>query len=128
LLSKCPSIHRILAFEPNQDGYSFLKLNLARLPFPSEAIPKALADFKGYGDLEMPLTDIVYTVRDAPPDYAARFFKSSPQGPIPVTTIDSLEISPSESLVVKLDIEGGELAALRGAARTVQNASNIVRL
>jgi FkbM family methyltransferase len=124
LCSICPSIQRILAFEPNSDGYSYLKFNLDRLPFLAEAIPRALADFQGNGILEIPSSDIDIDLRIL--DYAAQYLKRSPEGNISVTTIDSLAISPSESLILKLDIEGGELAALRGAARTVQTASNIV--
>lgn len=125
LLAVCPCIQRICAFEPNREGYAYLKFNLDRLPFSAEAIPKALADFEGHGDLEIPPADIA-ELSDAPLDYAAQFLKRSPQGAISVTTIDSLAISARESLVVKLDIEGGELAALRGAANTIQGAPNII--
>ena len=40
LLPLCPSIHRILAFESNQEGISCIKFNLDRPPFPAEAYRK----------------------------------------------------------------------------------------
>ncbi len=100
-------------------------LNLGRLPFPAEAILKALSNFEGRGDLEIPPADTALLSK-CHLDYAVQFLKCSPQGPISVTAIDSLAIPPTENLVEKLDVEGGELAALRGAVHRVQSAKNVL--
>lgn len=125
LLSLCPCLQRIVAFEPNYLSYLDLKANLDRLPVAVQAIPKALADFEGFGDLEMPPANIA-EFSELALDHASRFITSSPSGLISVTTIDLSVAAPRENIVIKLDIEGGELAALRGAAHTVQSASNII--
>jgi hypothetical protein len=54
------------------------------------------------------------------------FLQPAVDGPITVTTIDSLADKISENLALKLDLEGGELAALRGASRTISEAANVV--
>jgi FkbM family methyltransferase len=125
LLSKCPAIGRILAFEPNEEAYFTLKGNLDRLAMRAEAFHRALADFEGRGSLEMPSQDIA-KLSKWPLDHAARFLKRSPDGPIQVTTIDALCLNPGGNVVIKLDIEGGELAAIRGARNTVRVASNVI--
>lgn len=84
-------------------------------------VQKALSDFEGCGDLETLPADIALRS-----DCAAQFLKHSPQGPISVTASDSLAVSRGEGLIVKLYVEGDELAALRGAACTVKTASNII--
>ncbi len=124
-LMVCPAIQRIIAFEPNPEGFVFLQENLGRLPFSAEAVPKALSDFEGSGKLELPSAEIEQ-LSEFPLDHAACFLVPATQGPIPVTTVDSLGLSPGGNLVLKLDVEGGELAALRGSARTVRSAARVV--
>jgi FkbM family methyltransferase len=124
-LMLCPAIRRIIAFEPNPEGFLWLQENLGRLPVSAEAVPKALSDFEGSGRLEAPSSEIE-ELAGFPMDHTAYFLVPSPHGSIPVTTVDSLSLPPNGSLILKLDIEGGEWAALRGAIHTIKSASNVV--
>jgi hypothetical protein len=55
----------------------------------------------------------------------AWYLERDDAGPIEVTTLDALGLQlPAESrLVLKLDLEGGEFAAVRGAQQTLRAAS-----
>lgn len=123
LLAICPSITRTVAFEPNYEAYPWLKHNLDRLKIPARAIHAAVADFEGKGRLVAPEEKWTPGMETNHTQY---FLEPIPDGPIDVTTIDSLGCPASESLAIKLDLEGGELAALRGASRTISSAPNVV--
>jgi FkbM family methyltransferase len=118
LITKCPAISSIIALEPNVEGFPWLKLNLDRLNITTQAIPAAIADFHGHGELDAPSSTGSH--------HTQYFLKPSPNGAIPVITIDSLAVPVSQGVVIKLDLEGGELAALRGARRTISEASSVV--
>jgi FkbM family methyltransferase len=116
LISACPAIQSLFAFEPNPEGFALLKKNLEQLPFPAQAIPKGVADFEGRGTLVSP---------DHGMDFAANFMQRSENGKIAMTTMDSLSIR-NANLCLKIDVEGGELAVLRGAEQTIRSAHSIV--
>jgi FkbM family methyltransferase len=117
MLTVCPSISHIIAFEPNSEGYPWLQMNLASLPIATEAVPSAVADFMGPGRLASPASAA---------DHTAFFIEPAAKGSIPVTTIDATLGSLKSSLVIKLDLEGGELAALRGAVKALAETPNVV--
>jgi FkbM family methyltransferase len=123
LLAICPSITRTVAFEPNSEAYPWLQRNLERLKIPARAIHAAVADFEGKGRLIAP--DAKWTP-GIETNHTQYFLEPAPDGPIDVTKIDSLGCPASESLAIKLDLEGGELAALRGASQTISMAPNVV--
>jgi hypothetical protein len=54
LFAICPSIARIVSFEPNSEAFPWLKHNLGRLKIPAHAMHAALADFEGTGRLTPP--------------------------------------------------------------------------
>jgi FkbM family methyltransferase len=123
LLATCPSISRIVAFEPNVEGFPWLELNLGRLNIPAEVIPAAVADFQGTGRLAAPETQWTPGIATNHTQY---FLEQVANGPINVTMIDLLAHPISGSLVIKLDLEGGELAAVRGASRMISTAPNVI--
>jgi FkbM family methyltransferase len=125
VLAHCPSVSRIVAFEPNSEGFPWLQCNLSRLPkgVQGEANPLAIADFQGRGRLEIPEAQFRPGME---PNHTQFFLAPSPDGPIEVTMIDALNLSVAGSVVIKIDVEGGELAVLRGAAQTISAIPNVI--
>jgi FkbM family methyltransferase len=115
LCSGTDRIGRVIAFEPNAAAREFLKQNLANLDIDVEMIASAVGSFEGRGQLESPKSD--------PSDHA-RFFVPG-NGPIHVTTIDSVGVVGGD-IAMKLDLEGGEVDALKGAKRTIAAARHCV--
>ena len=109
--SQTSRVTRVIAFEPNLEVAGFMKRNLAQLRIPSRAITKAVGCFKGTGRLEVPTYDSS--------DHA-RFLVPG-DGPLEVVTIDSLGVRGGD-VAIKIDVEGGELDVLKGAAETIASA------
>jgi FkbM family methyltransferase len=112
---RAEQIIRVVAFEPNPNVREFLKANLYNLPIASEMVSKAVGSFNGYGRLDRAKYDRS--------DHA-RFLVPG-DGQIEVTTIDSMNVRRGD-VAIKLDIEGGELEALKGAAETIVSARQCV--
>jgi len=109
--SQTPSIARVIAFEPNPDVAGFMKRNLSQLQVSSLAITKAVSCFEGNGRLEVPDYDAS--------DHARFLVPGS--GPLEVVTIDSFGVRGG-NVAIKIDVEGGELEVLKGAAETISSA------
>lgn len=110
----CRQLKEIIALEPNPLPFPYLQRNLSQLPFASRAISSAAADFRGRGTL-------AYSPKD-PSDHS-RFLAEDENGELEVTRIDDLGIAPGEPVALKIDVEGGELAVLRGAKQILANSS-----
>ena len=108
-------VARVIAFEPNPDVSTFLKQNLSQLNVPSEAITKAVGRCSGIGRLEIPEYD--------QSDHA-RFLVPG-EGSLEVVTLDSLGVRGGD-VAIKIDVEGGELDVLKGAAETIKSAQKCV--
>jgi FkbM family methyltransferase len=113
----CRELKEIIALEPNPVPFPYLQRNLAQLPFPARANSSAVADFCGRGTL-------AYSPKD-PSDHS-RFLEPNEQGELDVIRIDDLGIEPGQPVALKIDVEGGELAVLRGARQTLTRASSWV--
>jgi FkbM family methyltransferase len=113
--SQTAHVSRVIAFEPNPDVARFMRRNLSQLQIPSKAITKAVGCFNGTGRLEVP----DYDTSDH-----ARFLVPG-DGPLEVVTIDSFGVR-SGDVAIKIDVEGGELEVLQGAAETISAARNCV--
>ena len=109
--SQTSSIARVIALEPNPDVARYIKLNLSHLQVSSHAITKAVSCFKGNGRLEFPDYDRSDHARYLVPG----------DGPLEVVTIDSFGVR-SGNVAIKIDVEGGELDVLKGAAQTISSA------
>jgi FkbM family methyltransferase len=115
LCARSNRITRIIAFEPSARAREFLEVNLSNLAVPSELILKAVSNFDGWGRLERSEYD--------GSDQAQ--FLAPGTGPLQVTTIDRMRVTGGD-VAIKLDLEGGELAALQGSAQTIASARSCV--
>jgi FkbM family methyltransferase len=125
LLAVCPSVSSVVAFEPNSEGFPWLQFNLSRLPkgIQGQAVPSAVSDFHGRGRLAVPEARFAPGVKS---NHTQFFLEPAADGPVEVTTIDALRLPVAGSVVIKVDVEGGELAVLRGAAQTISAAPNAI--
>ncbi len=114
LVSACDCIQEVIAFEPNARSYSRLTTNLELLPIKAEAKNMAVADFHGTGELRFP---------DHDSHNHAAFIIPSEQGDIQVIKIDELDLPDSHRILCKIDVEGGELAVVKGALKTLSASS-----
>jgi FkbM family methyltransferase len=113
--SRTSRVARIIAFEPNPEVAGFLKRNLSQVQVSSQVITKAVSYFKGTGRLEVP---------DYDRSDQARFLVPG-DGPLEVVTIDSIGVRGG-NVAIKVDVEGGELEVLKGAAETISSARKCV--
>jgi FkbM family methyltransferase len=116
LAARIRRVSEIVAFEPSNEAFPILQKNLGGLPFRCEALQSAVSDFTGWGKLMSPEYD---------GSHHARYLAPSSDGGFPVTTIDSLSLS-SRDLLIKIDVEGGEIGVVRGAARTIKSADSVI--
>jgi FkbM family methyltransferase len=117
LVTRCSNISRVIAFEPNPAAYDVLRTNLHALPIRASARYAAVGSYSGRGRL----------VRDATDSSAhAMFIVPEDNGPIEVEQIDAFELPAGKPYAIKLDVEGGEAAAIAGALMTIRRASSVV--
>ena len=112
--SRCDRIARVLAFEPSPDVQDLFRQNISSLP-NGEPHATALGSFTGFGRLERPGYD------DS--DHA-RYVVPSDRG-LPVVPLDAFRVFGGD-VAIKIDVEGGELDVIRGAAETIRRASHCV--
>jgi FkbM family methyltransferase len=115
--ARCPRLKEAIALEANPLPWMYLDRNLSRLPFPARAICAAVADFRGKGKLAFAPHD--------PSDHS-RFLESCAEGDLDVIRLDDLQLTPGQPVALKIDVEGGEYAVLRGAVQTLSAANGWV--
>ena len=116
LTSRLARVSRVIAFEPSDDEIALLKKNLAGLRVASEVIHAAVSDYTGRGELRRPAYDAYNQ---------ARYVEHAAHGGFEVLTLDSLKLQ-GQDLLIKIDVEGGEQAVVRGARRTIAGAPRVI--
>jgi FkbM family methyltransferase len=121
LVARCPDITSILAFEPDAEACAILAGNLARLPVPSQCHQQAVGREPGRGEL-------VYPAQHR--SQHAQYMVLTSQGGIEIVRLDDVlarqPITSPASLILKVDIEGSELAALEGTKIALAAAPRFV--
>lgn len=116
--AQCGELAEALALEPNPEAFVLLAENIRQLPFPAAARRAAVASFTGRGALAASPTD--------PFSDHAKFLTPASDGAIDVVRIDDLKLAAVGGLAMKIDVEGGELDVLRGAAATLARVTQFV--
>ncbi|HXS78143.1 MAG TPA: FkbM family methyltransferase [Terracidiphilus sp.] len=116
LSARIDRVSRVIAFEPSDDEISLLRKNLAELRVQKQVFQAGVSDFNGRGELRTPAYDSYHQARYVEPAF---------DGGFQVMTLDSLGL-PATDLLIKIDVEGGELAVIRGAKATISSASHVI--
>jgi FkbM family methyltransferase len=104
-----------VAIEPNSASFAFLHQSLGANDPAALTVNAAVGAASGRGALHRPAYD---------PDSAqAAYIEADPEGPVQIVALDDLPIMPHDSLLLKLDVEGAELDALRGAEQLLRGAA-----
>lgn len=115
LARKCPRIRRIIAIEPNKRYARLAEANLALSNISAETRCVAISNFRGKGKLQ-------------PPDYDSSEhgwqLVRDDLGDIDVIMLDDLMGVAGENIIMKLDVEGEELSAIKSANALISHASN----
>jgi FkbM family methyltransferase len=116
LTARLSRVSRVIAFEPSEDEIALLRKNFDGLPVANEVIQAAVSDYAGRGVLRRPAYDGYNQ---------ARYVEHADGGGFEVVTLDSLDL-PAEDLLIKIDVEGGEQAVVRGAKGTIAKAPRVI--
>lgn len=111
-------VGRVYAFEPSPVFYETLKTNLAMNGFVDVvAVPMAVADFCGYQDFHHSVVGGGSSLY--------RRLEGSTVVKVQVTTLDAFfgELGWPKVDLIKIDIEGAEAAALRGAKELIRRSA-----
>jgi FkbM family methyltransferase len=115
LVEHCPSIAEVFCCEPNAEAFDFLNRNVARWPVAARALRLGVADFVGRGSLRQP------SYHTSP---HSAFIEADANGEFEVVSVDHLQLNTAgRCLVLKIDVEGGEHAVVRGALETQRAAA-----
>jgi FkbM family methyltransferase len=116
LSARIDRVSRVIAFEPSGDEISLLRKNLGGLQKPTEVIKAGVSDFTGRGELRSPNYDSYHQ---------ARYVEPVADGGFQVVTLDSLGLR-GQDLLIKIDVEGGELSVIRGARNTIASSTRVI--
>lgn len=115
LAARCANIAGVVAFEPDEEAHEILVRNLSRLSIDTECHPLGVGAICGRAQL-VPCGNSEH----------AQYLVADAHGDVEVTTIDAVLASRPDirhrGLVLKVDVEGGELAALQGAESLLRMA------
>lgn len=106
-----------IVYEPNREAFACLAASVPGWTVPVRAHNAAVSDRTGRGRLAAPPGET---------SAHAMFMVEDADGPIAIRRIDDEEIPGDALVVLKIDVEGGEQAAVRGAIETLRRAPAFV--
>lgn len=112
---------RVVAFEPDPGARELAATNVARngLADRVELRPDAVGSKEGTGGFTVGLGPMNRLIADPVPGSDGRAVDTIRS--VEVVTLDDADRVPSPVAIVKVDVEGGELAVLSGAARLLDD-------
>lgn len=119
----CDNIKTIVAFEPNKSSFQLLKHNLYHLGIHYSAQNKAVSNFNGYAAFKSDNTSTI--------DHEGSI-NSELHGETEVVSLDDWqshnEVKLEPGVVLKIDVEGQERAAIEGARKIIKEAEQVIML
>ncbi|NWG70377.1 MAG: FkbM family methyltransferase [Parvularculaceae bacterium] len=110
-------VKSVVAYEPNREAFALLEASLNCWPIEARAVPA------GVGERAM-RARLVEVEGNA--SAHARYLVEDPDGPIEVRRVDDEPVPAHLGVVLKVDVEGLELAVVRGALETLRRAPEFV--
>ena len=117
LASQEKNVREVIAFEPNPVAHAVLNLNLKALKCQTRAEESGVGAVPGRGTLRSPSHDRS--------DHA-RFVVPGQTGDFPIVRLDDLGVPTGRDVVIKIDVEGGEMDVIRGASALLHGARSFI--
>lgn len=118
----CPNLNTIYAFEPNPKSFQILQKNIINISPNHKVYNKAISDFNGQCHFSFN--------NQLGSDHEGHIDKIK-EGETEVSSLDTLFSEGNtlnSNLVLKIDVEGQELATLNGAKNIILSAEQVVVL
>ena len=112
----CPGLQSVIAAEPNPLSFSYLEKNLKSIGVPATAMNVAISDSNRTANL-------IFDEKSQS-DHSGYINLDTPGNTL-VQKIDSIYNGEANDLAIKIDIEGQELAAIKGGEITIRSKKNI---
>lgn len=119
----CRNIKQVFAFEPNPKSFRLLRENLSFMTDLAECHNLAISDFNGNVHFSRAETRSIDHEGCIDPS-----IKGNTQVVSIDTWLDQRQIALSQHVVIKVDVEGQEEQAIRGATRLIQQAKCVIIL
>ena len=119
MIRRLKTIERVFAFEPNDSVRPYLEAMLASSGLDFQVFAQAVGNAEGNGRMVAPPEDN---------SEHAYYFEPDDSGPVAMTRIDSLPDPAGKTVLLKVDVEGGETEAFAGAQRFLSRADQFVAM
>ena len=118
----------VWAIEPSQRELERLHANLSENALDVSVFPSALAEFSG--EAELTIAGYEHEGQNTLGAFAYQGVEAIRKETVPVTTLDDLvaRMNPNRIDMVKMDVEGAEYRAIRGATSTLERFHPILML